>query len=135
MGTYLVSYADTDAGGVMHHARYVELAERDRHVWLKLCNLPFSKISEKYGLSLVVHNIAAKYKQPLFLEDEVNIHTYLNSVDRSGLVWTTYVNKEHNTVCKLTTRMVCVDINTKSIVSVPTSLISELNQDSETKAA
>ncbi len=135
MSNFLVSYADTDAGGVLHHARYIELAERDRHEWLRSRNLSFSKLNEKYGLSLVVHNISAKYRQPVFLEEEVNIHTSLHQIDRRGLEWCTVIKKAQSVSCQVVTKMVCLNSQTKSIVSVPELVIHELVQEIEDKVA
>ncbi len=135
MSNYLVSYADTDAGGVLHHARYIELVERDRHEWLKSRNLSFSTFKKKYGLSFVVHNISAKYRQPVFLEEEVNIYTRLRQVDRRGLEWSTVIKKGHKVSCEVITKMVCLNSQTKSIVSVPDLVIHELMQETEARVA
>ena len=37
---FSVAYADTDAEGVMYHARYIEVAERARSNWSKDIVLP-----------------------------------------------------------------------------------------------
>ena len=37
---FTVAYADTDAEGVMYHARYIEVAERARSNWSKGIVLP-----------------------------------------------------------------------------------------------
>jgi len=129
MNQYLVSYADTDAGGVLHHAKYVELAERGRHQWLKHRRLSFSQLTKKHGLSLVVHDISAKYKSAVYLEDEVKVNTRLKQIDRKGLEWITDIKKAGKVSCKVITKMVCLNAATKSIVSVPNFLISELGSE------
>jgi acyl-CoA thioester hydrolase len=131
MKQYIVSYADTDAGGVLHHAKYVEIAERGRHHWLKQRQLSFSQLTDEYNLSLVVHDISANYKAAIFLEDEINIRTQLKKIDRAGLEWLTHIEKNGNMSCKVTTKMVCLNAKTKSIVSVPNFLISELGSQIE----
>jgi acyl-CoA thioester hydrolase len=73
MSTHLVSYSDTDAGGVLHHAKYIEIAERGYHWWLKKRNTSFRNLNLDHNLSLVVYDLSAKYKSAIFLEDEIRI--------------------------------------------------------------
>ena len=37
---FTIADADTDAGGIAHHGRYVEIAERARMNWLRGKNIP-----------------------------------------------------------------------------------------------
>lgn len=129
MSTYLVSYADTDAGGVLHHAKYIELAEMGRHWWLKSRDLSFSGLNHEHRLSFVVHDIVAKYKSSIYLEDEINVITRLNSIDRKGLEWLTHIKKKDDLSFTMTTIMVCLNAITRSIVSVPSFLISRLEPE------
>ena len=32
---FAIAYADTDAGGIVYHGRYIEIAERARMNWLR----------------------------------------------------------------------------------------------------
>ena len=131
MNRYLVSYADTDAGGVLHHAKYIELAERGRHQWLKSRKMSFSSLNEQHGLSLVVCDISAKYQKAIFLEDEVSVFTQLQRINRGSLEWVTFIQKDNTVSCKVTTKMVCLNAKTKSIVTVPEFLITELVPDTQ----
>lgn len=129
MITHLVSYSDTDAGGVLHHARYIELAERGYHAWLKRKGLSFSRIGRDHGLSLVVCDMSARYRSAVFLEDEIRIETHLNEVDRHGLQWRTRILKGESVAFSMLTKMVCLDSGTRSIISVPDSLIAWLGSE------
>ena len=126
---YLVSYADTDAGGVLHHARYVELAEHGYHAWLKHRGLSFRKLSQDHDLSMVVYDLAAKYKAAIFLEDEIGIETELHAIDRKGLEWNTRVLKNGVTAFSVRTKMACIAVTTRSIVSVPDFLLKRLEPE------
>lgn len=123
IGTYLISYSDTDAGGVLHHAKYIEFAERGRHAWLRQRDSSFRKLGEDHCLTLVVCDIAAKYRAAIFLEDEIQVVTKLSRIDRRGLAWTTHITKDRNLAFSMQTKMVCLNSATKSIVSVPDFLI------------
>lgn len=131
LGTYFVSYADTDAGGVLHHAKYIEFAERGRHSWLKARNISFRNLNRKHSISLVIYDIAAKYKSPVFLEDEIQVVTRLTEIDKKGLEWTTSITKDDNLSFSMLTKMVCLNSETKSIVSVPDFLIAKFTIEAE----
>ncbi|MDR2012685.1 MAG: acyl-CoA thioesterase [Rhodanobacter sp.] len=126
---YLVSYADTDAGGVLHHARYIELAEHGYHAWLKHRSLSFRKLSQEHDLSMVVYDLAAKYKSAIFLEDEIQIATQLHAIDRKGLEWNTRILKNEVIAFSVRTKMACIAVATRSIVSVPDFLLKRLEHE------
>ena len=129
MINYLVCYADTDAGGVLHHARYIELAEHGYHGWLRHRGLSFRKLGLDHGLSLVVYDLAAKYKAPIFLEDEIRVDTRLHALDRKGLEWKTRIRKGDDIAFSMSTKMACLAGATRSIVSVPDFLIARLTPE------
>ena len=61
---FTVSYADTDAEGVMYHARYIEVAERARFNFSKNMKIPDGDIG------FVVRDLNIKYMHPLLLGDD-----------------------------------------------------------------
>ncbi|NVZ18759.1 acyl-CoA thioesterase [Pseudomonas costantinii] len=126
MVPYVVAFADTDAGGVMHHARYIELAEYGYHAWFRERSMALSRIGSEHGFSMVVRRLTAKYLAPIFLEDEVCIHTCLSSIDRTGLNWETDITKAGKRCLQLSTRMVCLERGSRTILPVPASIIALL---------
>ena len=66
---FSVAYADTDAEGVMYHARYIEVAERARSNWSKGIVIPDGDIG------FVAREVNIKYKQPLLLNDDFIVET------------------------------------------------------------
>ena len=66
---FAVAYADTDAEGIMYHARYIEVAERARSNWSKGMVIPDG------DTGFVARELNIKYKHPIFLNDEFSIET------------------------------------------------------------
>ena len=66
---FAVAYADTDAFGIMYHARYIEVAERARSNWSKHVVIPDGDIG------FVARELDIKYIQPLLLNDEFVVET------------------------------------------------------------
>jgi len=75
-----IAYADTDAGGIVYHARYVEIAERARMNWLK-CQIP-----PNGDIGFVIKELSVKYKKPLRLGDEFVIETRVTESGAASLV-------------------------------------------------
>ena len=66
---FAVAYADTDAEGVMYHARYIEVAERARSNWSREMVIPDGDIG------FVARELNIKYMRPLLLNDEFTVET------------------------------------------------------------
>lgn len=66
---FAVAYADTDAFGIMYHARYIEVAERARSNWSKGVVIPDG------DAGFVVRELDVKYMRPLLLNDEFVVET------------------------------------------------------------
>ncbi len=71
---FQIAYADTDAGGIAYHGRYIEMAERARMDWSRNIKLPDG------DLGFVVRELDIKYNKPLLLADDVVIETQPISV-------------------------------------------------------
>lgn len=61
---FAVAYADTDAGGIVYHGRYIEIAERARMNWMR------GRFAASGDLGFVVRELNVKYMSPLRLGDE-----------------------------------------------------------------
>jgi acyl-CoA thioester hydrolase len=73
--TLRVYYEDTDAGGIVYHARYLAFAERARTEALRQAGVPHAELVEGYGLIFVVHRVEMDYLRPARLDDELTVTT------------------------------------------------------------
>ena len=76
---FSIAYADTDAGGIVYHARYIEMAERARMLWLN------NKVPTNGDVGFVIRELHMKYKKPLKLADEFVIESILTDVGNASL--------------------------------------------------
>jgi acyl-CoA thioester hydrolase len=67
-----IYYEDTDAGGVVYHARYVAFCERARSDYLRLIGVNQSELPD---LFFVVRRMTCEFLRPARLDDLVEIHT------------------------------------------------------------
>lgn len=70
-----IYYEDTDAGGVVYHARYLGLAERARTEALRDLGAPHAELAQHHGLIFMVHRAKMDYLRPARLDDLVEIAT------------------------------------------------------------
>ena len=71
---FVAAYADTDAEGIVYHARYLEIAERARMNWLR------GKLNVRDDIGFVVRELNIKYMQPLGVADEFVVETQMVDV-------------------------------------------------------
>ncbi len=70
-----VYYEDTDAGGVVYHARYLAFAERARTEALREAGAAHDELSALYGLIFMVRRIEMEYWRPARLDAEIVVET------------------------------------------------------------
>ncbi len=79
IGTYRLSmrvyYEDTDAGGIVYHARYLAFAERARTEALRAMGVSHSELVEDFGLIFVVRRAEMDYLRPARLDDLIEVVT------------------------------------------------------------
>ena len=76
---FTIAYADTDAAGIVYHARYLEIAERARMNWLK-GNAPPAG-----DLGFVITEINVKYLRALRVWDEITVETLATNIGAASL--------------------------------------------------
>lgn len=71
---FTIAYADTDAEGIVYHARYLEIAERARMNWLR------GHVTVDGDIGFVVRELNIKYLQPLRVADDFVVETQMTDV-------------------------------------------------------
>lgn len=71
---FTIAYADTDAEGIVYHARYLEIAERARMNWLR------GHVVVGDDVGFVIRELNIKYIQPLRPADDFVVETQMLDV-------------------------------------------------------
>ncbi|WP_111495933.1 tol-pal system-associated acyl-CoA thioesterase [Marinobacter bohaiensis] len=74
---------DTDAGGIVYHARYLHFMERARTEWVRSQGIALRRGLDE-NVSYVVQKMAIQFRQPAKLDDELWVTAVLTG---SGRVW------------------------------------------------
>lgn len=117
--SYRVYFEDTDAGGVMYHANYINFCERGRTEMLRACGMTNMGVKDAFGVLFVVRHIEVDYQKPLYLEDMVEVDTAVAQIKRSSIVLRQVMRKDRAVVCDVRVTLVCVDMVKMRPVRVP----------------
>ncbi|MBP3397745.1 MAG: thioesterase family protein [Alphaproteobacteria bacterium] len=71
---FTIAYADTDAEGIVYHARYLEIAERARMNWLR------GHVVVGDDIGFVVRELNIKYIAPLHAGEDIVVETQMVDV-------------------------------------------------------
>lgn len=125
--THRVCYADTDAGGIVYHARYIELVEHARNRLMYMAGYSFARLASEHGIALIVRKVNALYHAPALLEDELRMRSVIASCQPSRSVWLTEVRREDTLLASITIEMVAADMNTRQLARHPEPLLQALS--------
>lgn len=112
-----IYYHDTDCGGVVYYANYLQHLEEGRFQFFLKKGLDLGAFAEQGILFPVVH-VEVEYKAPARYGDCIRIFTRLEKVGKSSVVFLQEIKKEDQLLVKAKTVWACVDKNMKS-QSVP----------------
>ena len=64
-----VYYQDTDAGGVVFHATYLDFLERARMEWMRERGFDARELASDFGCLFIVRQLEIAYRRPALLDD------------------------------------------------------------------
>ena len=70
-----IFYEDTDAGGLVYHARYLNFAERARTEMLRLAGIQQSDLRSSQGVVFALRRCAVDFRRPAQLDDLVEVRS------------------------------------------------------------
>jgi acyl-CoA thioester hydrolase len=79
-----IYWEDTDAGGVVYHAKYLHFFERARTEWLRHFNIEQHAMKQLTGGVFVVQSLQVRYALPAFLDDVLSIHTVIETLGNAS---------------------------------------------------
>lgn len=110
-----VYYEDTDAGGVVYHARYVAFAERGRSEMLRAAGFEHAKLFNEGGPAFAVVSLSVNYKAPARLDDLLTVKTRIARVGGASMEMQQDICRDDQLLAELKVTLVCVDGNFKAV--------------------
>ncbi|RXK32705.1 tol-pal system-associated acyl-CoA thioesterase [Arsenophonus endosymbiont of Bemisia tabaci Asia II 3] len=123
-----IYYEDTDAGGVVYHARYAHFFERTRTEMLREKGFEQQKL-RKENLAFVVRKMTIDYLHPAKLDDLLTVETTISYVQLTSLAFfQRLINQPGKEIC--TAEIIIVSIDTFKVkpTRLPESIVAEFKQ-------
>ena len=90
-----VYFQDTDAGGVVYHANYLNFMERARTEWLRTYGYSNAGLMKEFGVVFVVRSLKLDYLKPALLDDMLSVTAQIKDIGRSRVSLLQTVRRRH----------------------------------------
>ena len=114
-----VYFQDTDAGGVVYHASYLNFMERARTEWMRTHGFSNAGLMKELGVVFVVRSIKLDYLKPALLDDMLDVTAQIKDAGRSRIGLLQTVMRDQETLVEAEVHLVCVSMANFKPVSVP----------------
>lgn len=124
-----VYFEDTDAGGVVYHARYVAFYERARTEMLRNYNYNQLQLLNEH-VAFAVRRMNIEYLAPARLDDLLDIQTKIVQLRNASLNFAQRIlNQQGKLLSTADVLIACIDPYKAKPIPLPKSIISELIND------
>ena len=109
-------YSDTDAGGIVYHARYLDFAEHARTELFRAVSKDRpaqQQLMSEHRIGFVVRSITVDFLVPALLDDLLTIHTSLVKEKRFTLEFLQEVKRDQQLLCTLNVTVAALNLDTK----------------------
>lgn len=114
-----VYFQDTDAGGVVYHASYVNFMERARTEWMRTHGYSNAGLMKEFGVVFVVRSLKMDYLKPALLDDLLDVTAQIKEIGRSRISLLQSVRRGEEVLTEAEVHLVCVSLESFKPVSVP----------------
>lgn len=104
---FRVRYAECDAMGYLHHAKYWEYFEHVRTELLRQNGHRYRDM-EAAGVLFVVYKAACKYVAPIRYDDIVSVTVRVERITRTRVDHSYRIAREKDFLCEASTTLACV---------------------------
>ena len=104
-----IFYEDTDAGGVVYHANFLNFCERARTEWLRQLGIGRERLQREFDLMFVVRRATIDWRRPALLDDLLMIETRLKSVGKVRMTLTQTITRDAKVLANVEVEVVAVN--------------------------
>lgn len=107
-----IYWEDTDAGGVVYHARYVAFMERARTEWMRALGYGQERMRCDHGLVFAVRSMTMEFLKPARLDDALAVTATLVQCKRASMVFAQAVCRGDQTLLTAQVKIAALDATT-----------------------
>lgn len=128
-----VYFEDTDAGGIVYHARYLYFLERARTEWLRELGFNQSLLKQQNVL-FVVRDMNIKWQKPAELDDALTVNVNIITVKKASLKMQQTIQTESEQKLHADVTIACIDATNKKPMAIPQAILSLITISDEIRS-
>ncbi len=117
-----VYYEDTDSGGVVYHANYLNFMERARTEWLRALGFEQTELKTALGIIFVVHSMALSFKSPAHFNDMLAVNNQCIKMGHGSMEFLQTITRNEQVLLEATVKLACVDTINFRPTSIPNTV-------------
>lgn len=121
-----VYYQDTDAGGVVFHATYLDFLERARTEWLRSKGFDQTELARRFQLVFMVRQMEIAYARPALLDDLLGVTAEVQKTGRAQLTFLQEVRRGEEVLLHASVNLACVSAASYKPMAIPEELRASL---------
>lgn len=131
-----IYYEDTDAGGVVYHARYLHFLERARSEWLRALGFEQARLRGEQGILFAVRGMRLDFVRPARLDQALRVTLSLAAQRRASLDFEQRIldADDGHLCCRAQVNIACLDAERLRPTRIPAGLLSVLGSPSDRPA-
>ena len=118
-----VYFEDTDAGGIVYHARYLYFLERARTEWLRELGFNQSEL-QRQGVVFVVRDMNIKWLKPALLDEKLDVSVKIEKLKKASLVMNQSIHCANHKKLKASVTIACLNSETLKPIAIPADMVS-----------
>ena len=125
-----VYYEDTDAGGIVYHANYLNFCERARTEYLRHLGIEQDSYL-KQNIAFVVKKMEIDFRYAARFNDMLNVETIIVRVKRASVEFLQQVfNENEQLVFVAKVQVACINSSEMKPMAIPTGILEVLQSAS-----
>ena len=130
-----VYYQDTDAGGVVFHATYLDFLERARMEWMRARGFDARELASRFRLVFIVRQLQVAYMKPALLDDLVTVSAVVEKMGRAQVTFAQEVRRDGEALMRASVNVACVAADSLRPMPFPEEIRLSLAEGAEPAAA
>lgn len=127
-----VYWEDTDAGGVVYHARYLAFMERARSEWMRTRGWGQDTLRARDDLVFVVRAMEIDFRAPARLDDQLQVSVRLLECRGASMIFCQRIERDGDLLVEARVRIAALRASDFRPRPIPVALLTELKPLLET---
>ncbi|MBK5932041.1 tol-pal system-associated acyl-CoA thioesterase [Halochromatium salexigens] len=123
-----IYYEDTDAGGVVYHARYLHFLERARTEWLRALGFEQARLRAEQGILFAVRKMSLDFVRPAALDQALRVTLRLTAQRRASIDFEQRIlaARDDHVCCRAQVNIACLDADHLRPTRIPEAVLNAL---------